>query len=203
MTLKEKAGYRRRAAALAAAFLLLCGCTGNDAGQTSMRSISEHYETVNGFTARVKILSDLGDSTLEYTADFEYNKEDSDKMTLVTPESLSGIQISIAGQDVSQLTIQYADTVLDTGMSPRPGMTPADAVPALLYDLRVSEPAEVWEESVGGVPMTVARYESEDEQGRVSRQVWLTRDSLRPSCAELYADGERVLQLFFSDYSES
>lgn len=184
-----------------AALLFLFSCGAAD-GKGENDNIAAHFEAVNGFTAQVKILSDLGQSTLEYTADYEYNKGDADKMSLISPEALAGLAISVAGEQTSELTVQYADAVLDSGMPARPGATPADAVAALLYELRASAPAELWSETVAGEKMTVARYENDADESKISRQVWLGEKDLHPVCAEVYADGSRVLQLFFSNYSE-
>lgn len=195
---------RRMGAAIgmAALFFLLCGCAGEKNGAGIAERLQETYAGLPGFTAQVKILCDLGQSTLEYSGQFEYNKEDNDKFTLETPEALAGIVITASGERADNLTVQYEDTVFDSGMPARPGLTPADALPLLLDTVRTDAPLETWEETVGGVKMAVARYETEDDAGKIMRQVWFTRESLRPSYAELYADGNRVMQVFFSELKE-
>lgn len=181
-------------------FCILSGCAADrDGGQLDER-IRKNFEELSGFVAEVKILSDVGQSTLEYGGKYEYNINDNDTLTLKTPETLQGIVVTISGESADNLTVQYEDTVLDTGMPARLGATPADAIPLLLYNLRNSVPQETWEETVGGVKMIAARYEAEDEQGKIMRQIWLTRDSLRPAYAECFIDGNRVIQVFFSTY---
>lgn len=191
----------RTAACLAVLFYLLGGCSGEKESSLDAR-IRQTFEELPAFTAEVKFLSDLGSSTLEYGGLYEYQKEGSDQLTLHTPEALDGIVIRVSGETADAMTVQFEDTVLDAGMPARAGVTPADAVPSILDALRAAAPQETWEETVGGVKMAAARYEAEDEQGKIMYQIWLTRDSLRPSYAECYADGERVLQIFFRDYQE-
>lgn len=164
--------------------------------------IPQTFQNLAGFTAQVRILSDLGSSTQEYGGTYMYRQEGNDTLTLQTPQALEGIVVDISGEDTASLTVQYKDTVLDSGMPSRSGMTPADAIPRMLCELRDAAPLEAWEETVGGVQMAAARYEIEDEQGRIMYQIWLTRDSLHPSYAECFADGQRVLQVFFSEYAE-
>ena len=199
MTLKQPK-KRTILAALIAFSYMLSGCTPGQTGGNLDERIRQSFEELPGFTSEVKILSDLGQSTLEFAGQYEYNKEDNDKLTLSTPEALAGIVITIAGESADNMTVQYEDTVLDTGLPARFGATPADVIPLLLYALRTDVPQEAWEETVGGVKMIAARYETEDEQGKITRQIWLTRDSLRPAYAECFADGNRVLQVFFSTY---
>lgn len=187
---------------MAALLVLESGCgAGTDANETAER-IRQTYEALDGYTAQVKILSDLGQSTMEYGGRFEYNREGNDIFTLETPESLAGITITASGERADDLTIAFEDTAFDLGGSVRPGLTAADALPLLMDSIRSSAPLETWEETVGGVRMAAARYETEDDQGRIMRQVWFTSDSLRPSYAELYADGQRVMQVFFSQFQE-
>ena len=177
---------------------LLCGCGRPAAGGEDVRT---HFETLNGFEADVKILSDLGESTLEYTVHYQYNKEDVDSFSITAPESLSGIGGTIAGEESGAFSLQYDGLSLDDAMPQRTGLTPADGLFCLLCDLRTAEPQQQWTETVSGEKMVVLRYAQ--ETGQIEKQVWLTRDGLRPVCAELYADGERVLTLTLSGYRET
>ncbi|MBP3311709.1 MAG: hypothetical protein J6L72_05675 [Butyricicoccus sp.] len=191
---------KARTAAILAVLFLLCGCSAGGGGPLDER-IRQTFEELPGFTAQVRILSDLGDSTQEFGGTYVYQKEGNDTLTLQTPQALEGIAVDISGEDAGNLTVRYEDTVFDSGMPVRPGLTPADAIPRMLCELRDAAPLEAWEETVGGVKMAAARYEIEDDAGRIMYQVWLTRESLRPSYAECFADGERVLQVFFSEYT--
>lgn len=178
--------------------LLLCACGREPATPESVRA---RFESLPGFTAHVKILSDFGHSALEYEIDYAYNRESSDHLTITAPESLVGIEATIAGED--SFTLQYGETALDDGMAVRTGATPADCVYWLVRELRESEPLETWNETVNDVPALVLRYQSADEDADLMRQVWLTEEGLRPLCAEIYVDGARVLQLTFSEYQET
>jgi len=199
--MKLKKRTKTRSAAILAAFFLLCACSEKSGGPLDER-IPQTFQNLAGFTAQVRILSDLGDSTQEYGGTYMYRQEGNDTLTLQTPQALEGIVVDVSGEDTASLTVQYKDTVLDSGMPSRSGMTPADAIPRMLCELRDAAPLEASEETVGGVQMAAARYEIEDEQGRIMYQIWLTRDSLHPSYAECFADGQRVLQVFFSEYAE-
>ena len=53
--------------------VLLCGCGG---AQTDGEAVRAHFDALPGFEAHLKILSDLGQSVLEYEMDYVYNKED-------------------------------------------------------------------------------------------------------------------------------
>lgn len=161
-----------------------------------------HFAEVNGFVAHVKILSDLEQSVLEYEVDYVYNREESDTFSLTAPESLAGIGGTIAGTDSGQFSLQYDGMQLDDAMPRRTGLTPADALFCLLSDLRTEDPAQQWTEDAVGQTLLVLRYESEDGDGKIAKQVWLTNDGRQPVCAELYADGKCVLTIQVMSYEE-
>lgn len=181
--------------------LLLCGCSKQQPSENFAKALRNTYDTLPGFTAQVKILSDLGQSTLEYGGHFEYNKKDSDKFTLETPDALAGVVITTTGETAENFTIQYADTILDTSMPEQTGFTPADVLPLLFQTIRTDAPSQIWSETTRGIRMVCARYETND--GSLVRQVWFARDSLRPTYAELYQDDKRILQVFFNQYEEN
>ena len=51
----------------------------------------------------------------------------------------------------------------------------------------------IWSEHTTGESLLVLRYEKADDS--VEKQVWLRQSDLQPVCAELYADGARVLTI--------
>lgn len=161
-----------------------------------------HFAALPGLEAHVKIVSDLGDATLGYELDYVYDKQGADTFTLTAPAALAGIEGALTGTDEASLELRYDGLALDDAMPQRPGLTPADALFGLLADLRTAQPAQQWEERVEGETLLVLRYEGEDRDGTIQKQVWLTQKELRPVCAELYADGTRVLFLQVTDYRE-
>lgn len=167
-----------------------------------MQSVRMHLEEINGFEARVKILSDLNESVLEYEVDYVYNREDSDNFTIAAPEMLAGISGSIAGEDSGTFSLQYDGMILDDMMPQRTGLTPADALFCLLSDLRYKEPTQQWTETVSGKKLLALRFEEKDAEGKVEKQVWFTENGQQPVCAEIYADGDRVLGLQMLSYQE-
>lgn len=181
--------------------VVLSGCGGNTAADGL--TVRTHFEELAGFEAHLKILSDLDQSVLEYEVDYVYNKEDNDTFTITAPESLAGIGGTIAGTDSASFVLQYDGLALDDAMPQRTGLTPADALFCLLDDLRRAEPTQIWTESTGGVKLLALRYEQDGDDGKVEKQVWITEQGYQPVCAELYADGERVLQIQVMSYRET
>ncbi len=140
---------------------------------------------------------------LEYEMDYNYNKEDADTFTITAPESLAGIGGRIAGTDNGAFSLQYDGMVLDDAMPQRTGLTPADGLFCLLSDLRNSEPEQQWTEQASGTELLVLRYAEDGTDGKIEKQVWLTENGRQLVCAELYADGKRVLTIQVMSYQET
>lgn len=162
-----------------------------------------HYAALTHAEMSAKILSDLADSTLEYTVEYEYNKEDNDLLTVTAPEALAGVQLTLSGSTPDTFVLQYADASLDFQMDGAVrGLTPADAIGALFSDLGQGEPTECARERVRETPVLCLKYETLDQQPAVAKSVWLRENDLAPVCAELFQDGRKLLTLFFQQYQE-
>lgn len=174
------------------------------------QSVPPAGETVRGYFAdlqsaqmKVKILSDFGQSTLEYRVDYEYNKENNDLLTVTEPESISGVQVEISGQHTGDFTLRYQDAALDFGADAVSGLTPVDAIADLLYDLCTGEPTEIGKDTIDGVQTVSLHYETMDVQPAISKTVWIVPDTMAPLCAELYCNGEKRLTLFFEQFEQN
>lgn len=185
----------------AALLTMLCGCNKNApaAGET----VREHFGTLAHAETTVKILSNLGDSALEYQVDYEYNKEANDLLTVNEPESIRGVQLIISGDQADSFVLQYADTALDFQQDGTPGMSPADVLPTLFYDLANGEPTETGVDDIDGIHAVSLKYETMDSQPALAKTIWLRPDNFALMAAELYQDGEKKLTLFFQDYTEN
>ena len=103
-----------------------------------------HFEALDAAEAQIELMSDLGDSVLEYQMDYVYDREGNDQFAITAPESLAGIGGTIAGTDSAQFTLQYDGLSLDDAMPQRTGLTPADGLFCLLNDLRTAQPVQIW-----------------------------------------------------------
>lgn len=178
---------------------LLCGCNINGQNiENSASKIKQTYSNLSDFDSQIKFLCDCGQSILEYDCDFEYNKEYGQTLTITSPASLSGVEIKSTGNSADNINISYNETVLDFDVSAQFGTSPAEFMPALLPTLMNNEPNEVWEETQGNQKLLVARYETISDDKPMTSQVWFYKTTLLPMYAEIYTDGERVLQAFFT-----
>lgn len=182
----------------------LSGCVSNEDNiEKTSSKIMKMYSDLSQFETNIKFLCDSGESILEYDCEFEYNKDYGQTLTIDKPESLSGITIHSTGTNSDNINISYEDTVLDFDTSKQHGTSPADFMPNLIVCLSSSSADEIWSESQHNQKLLVARYENKTNDTNITTQIWLYKDTLSPMYAEIYQDGERVLQSFFSEFKTS
>ena len=104
----------------------------------------EHFSALPRAQMSVKILSNLGESALEYQVEYEYNKGDNDILTVTAPESLSGVRLTISGDTPGGFTLQYADAVLDFQMDGPAGMPSPPCSPIWRRASRPRPPPKHW-----------------------------------------------------------
>ena len=173
--------------------LLLCGCSAVRDPEETATAIRDTYAAASTIEVVTEITSNLNEETAAYTIGYSYQKQENSAsavMTVLAPESIAGITAEVSGED---FTFSYEDTALETAMPNRKGLTPADAVTYLLYDLMHSVPEQVWQEG----ELLALRYESKTEEGNVVKEVYLYSDSCALAEARIYNNGNQILRCIF------
>lgn len=186
---------------LCGALSVLCACGVGNGTNTDGTQVQKRFAALSEASFHVEILSDLGKSTLAYQYDYAYNSKGNDTLTLTVPEPLAGITATIAGEDAPALTLQYEGTALDAPGPSKAGLTPVDVIPYLFAELRSGSPTETWTERADGTTLDVLKYVREDDDGTITRQVWLNDGT--PQRAECYWNDALVLTCTFDDWKDT
>ena len=184
--------FRRLICVLSAA-LLLCGCSAVRSPEETAAAVRDRYASAEQIEIVTDITSNLHEETVTYTIGYSYQKQEdaaAAEMTVLAPESIAGIKAEISGEE---FTFSYEDTALETAMPDRKGLTPADVVTYVLYDLMHSTPEQVWQEG----DLLALRYESKTEEGAVVKEVFLHPDSCGLAEARIYNNGNQILHCAF------
>ncbi|MCD7838656.1 MAG: hypothetical protein LUG65_07075 [Clostridiales bacterium] len=177
--------------------LLLClplsGCGDAPKPEDAVREMRSLYQSAESVSAVADITADYGQRVYTYTAAVEGNVS-AGTLTVQAPENIAGTVIQWAEDDTS---LSYEETTLETGALSDSGLSPADAIPAVLASCRAGALVEcAWEED-GGV-LCAELENPEDESVTVS--CWFDAESYALQCAELAENGVTVLTLVFSNF---
>ncbi len=178
--------------------LSACGISHSENSQDRLQKISEQYQN-GSLETEVSITENLGEQNQSYQIAFQRIPDQQDHITILQPESVSGIEFTVAADETS--TITYQDTVLQTGLPHLTGVTPADAVSVLLRDLGERLPAENWtEQTEQGERLAVSITDELDGQ-EVRKDVFLDPETGALCHGDIYVDDSCVLQLDFKKFT--
>lgn len=180
----------RRCLCAVVAVIVLSGCSAVKDPERIASSVRDTYAAASSIDLVADITSDLDEETMTYQIGYAYERQEENAsavMTILAPESIAGITATVTGEDFS---FSYDDTELETAMPDRKGLTPADVMTYLLYDLMHAVPAQVWTEG----DLIALRFEETTEEGAVVKEVYLNSDTGALSDARIYCDGKQIMR---------
>ncbi len=178
-------------------FCLLClplsGCGDAAKPEDAVREMRTLYQSAESISGVADITADYGQRVYTYTAAVEGNAS-AGTLTVQSPENIAGTILQWAEDET---TLSYEETTLETGALSDSGLSPADAIPAVLAACRAGALVEcAWEED--GTVLYAELENPEDESVTISCWFDAENDALQRS--ELAEDGVTVLTLAFSDF---
>ncbi len=172
--------------------LLLCGCGMNDPTNTALQ-IRELYSTVENIDAETTVFMDLGERTQSFRLSWVYDGEAGSKVTVIEPESVSGISITTSD---GALTFEYDSAVLVVPVSDGLSMqSPIEELPRVLRDFSDGVYTECSWETLDDEDVVAVTYE-DSEHGRIHR-VWFRRESLTPVISEIYLESRMAMRITY------
>ena len=180
--------------------LVLSACGGGER-QNGADAFRAHYQTMNScdMTATVRCT--------EYGAPWEavlqcaYAPDGERVIEVLSPDTIAGVKVILDG-DSRQL--QADGRRLNAGRVSAEGLSPADALPALVDALRdgwlVEQNAEDW----NGVPCVRLTVDTSGAAGgKLFYTLWLKQSDGTPLRGEIAVDGQTVMTADFTSFSFS
>lgn len=180
--------------------LSACGGSQEPGAEELALDIRAKYLEMTACTGHVALTADYGQRVYDYGVDFTWEREGETVLTLTAPENVAGISARIAQGETA---LEYDGMMVETGPLDGAGLSPVDAVPALLAYAREGFMAECALEDWDGeerLHITCRDPESSPGQG-TEAQLWLEPDTGALLRGEVSADGATVIQGAFSAFS--
>ena len=183
-------------------FLFLSACggkSGNEAEELLLTTRSRYVEMV-ACAGHVDITADYGIRVYSFGVDFTWEKEGETVLTLTAPENVAGTSAHIAGGETA---LEYDGVMLETGPLDSAGLSPIDALPALLGYAREGFVGEcVLEEHNGELRLhaTCRDPQMEPDTG-VEAQLWFHSETFVLLRGEISEGGITVLQCDFTSFT--
>ncbi len=171
--------------------LSACGGTGGNGPQEQALTIRGEYLAAKGCGARLNVTADYGQRVYTYTVDVTSTAEEL-VLSVVAPKEVAGVTAHLVGGDSR---LEYDAAVLETGPLALDGLTPLDAVPALLETARSGFMDSCTMEQLGErASLRVLCRDPSMGQGEGTQTVlWFDPDSAALLRGEILVEGRRVI----------
>ena len=158
---------------------LITGCEKSD--EDVINSVRTHYNEVETISNEYIITTNLSDKAQDFCVNFLYNKDGSDIITVLEPESIKGLEMEILKDETPM--ISFDNVFLETFIEENLGASPADMLSFAIYDLKEKEPSYV---SVSDTIKLTYEYD------KISKDVYLNLESYDIIGLEVYVDGNMI-----------
>lgn len=181
-------------------FLLLCACGGGNDDNDLVLSLREDFQTMDTWSGSMDLTADYGQRVYEYTVSFAGSREEGTVLTIQAPAEVAGIS-AVARE--GQTWLDYDGVRLETGPLDERGLTPMDALPALLSDMESGTVAETGTETDGELEVLRLTIRDPDLAAGTGRETVFWFDKARKTLlrAELRSDGVTVVRCAFSAFA--
>ncbi|HPE16219.1 MAG TPA: hypothetical protein PK597_04620 [Oscillospiraceae bacterium] len=169
-----------------AMLLLLSGCGRGDRDAEWLLSARTRALSA-ACVMEASVTADYGDRVYEFTLCLEEEAPGEGIVAVLTPETLAGVTMSYTAEGSA---LRYDDLTLDTGELAGTGLSPMEALPALLRSWRSGAVTSTGREKIGETETVLVRCDaSEDAEETVEHLLWLEEESGRPVQMEIVANG--------------
>ena len=193
---------RKRLCALMMTLILpLSACGGKGSGNEAEEALSRirgQYLEMTGCSGHAELTADYGQRVYSYGVDFSWQREGETLLTLTAPEIVAGTVAHIAAGETA---LEYDGVMLETGPLNAAGLSPVDALPALLQYAREGFAAECVLEEGSSRFHVVCRDPEKDPGAGPEARLWFEPETGALLQGELSEAGVTVIQCQFSDFT--
>lgn len=182
--------------------LLLGGCgpvEGSAEEQLALEIRGEYLELA-GFSASLELTADYGQRVYQYAMDVSWEREGETVLTLTAPETVAGVTARLRDGETA---LEYDGMRVETGPLDQSGLSPVDAVPALLGYIREGYIAACGMEELDGkkVLRLICRDPEKTAGEGLECSLWFDPGTHALLRGELSQDGFTVIRCGVVDFS--
>ena len=178
------------------------GGTGENEAETMALDVRAKYIEMTSCSAHLDLTADYGERVYQYGVDCAWAKTGETVLTITAPESVAGVTARIAAGETA---LEYDGVRVETGALDDAGLSPIDAVPALLTYAREGFLAEcVLEDWDGTQRLHVTCRDPENDPGTGREaQLWFDPATCALVRGEISDEGTTVIQCELSAFEMS
>ncbi len=185
----------KRKALILSIFLIFAVIFSSCAASTEDTSqIAEKMRGVSSAKYLANITANFPSREVKFSLDYSYSKDGDDRITVISPEDVAGIALTVS-QGTSYL--EFDGARLETGALNESGFSPFSALPALITAWTNGNFAEASGTRIYDTDATLLISRISDGDIPIEYRTWFSKDETIPLYAEIFSDGERIIQCEF------
>lgn len=179
--------------------LAACGGGEGSEAEEALSRVRGMYLEMTACTGHAEMTADYGQRVYTYGVDFSWQREGESLLTLTAPENVAGTVAHIAAGETA---LEYDGVMLETGPLNEEGLSPVDALPALLRYAREGFAAECTLEETGeSQSLHVICRDPEKEPGAgTEADLWFAPETGELLRGEISETGVTVIQCEVSGF---
>jgi outer membrane lipoprotein-sorting protein len=180
--------------------MALCGCVSSEEESDLTLQLRSDFLAMEGCTGAVTLTADYGQRVYEYTAEFSGTEKEGYTIVLTSPEEVAGITALIQS---GQTYLTYDDIRLETGPLDDQGLSPLDALPALVRAMQTGYIAETGSELLGDKDtLRLCCRDPDQPAGKgLETVLWFDKAGKTLVQGELRLDGATAVRCAFSSFT--
>lgn len=143
---------------------------------------------------RTDITAHLPSREVSFILDYTYNREENDRACVVSPDEIAGMCFTVTGE---RSTINFDGANLEMGRLNEDNLSPLSTVPVLMKHWTGGNISEQSDTKIFDRDAYLIISKSNGESSAIEVRSWFSKDDLLPLYAEIFSDGERVIQCKF------
>ena len=178
----------------------LCACGGGTDDNDLFLSLREDFQNMDTWSGQAALTADYGQRVYDYSLTFTGSREEGTVLTILAPEEAAGIT---AEAKEGRTWLDYDGVRLETGPLDPAGLSPMDALPALLEAMETGSVTETGTENDGTRDILLVTIGDPDLPAGRGRETIFRFDKSRKTLleAELRSDGAAVIRCVFSEFA--
>ena len=180
--------------------LTACGGQGERQAEQLALDIRGEYMEMTACAGQMEVTADYGQRVYEYSISLQWEAQGDTVLTITAPETVAGVTARIRA---GQTALEYDGVRVETGTLNEAGLSPMDALPALLRAAREGFIAECGMELLG--EEEVLRVCCRDPEGTAGTgeeyTLWFRPENHALLRGEVAQDGFTVIQCIFTEFT--
>ncbi len=170
---------------------LLTACTADSEG---ISSLCEHLKNLEEEKYIAHITGIFPNREVSFSVDYRFSPNRDDRVTITSPEEISGIAFSVSKEDA---TLEFDGARLTMGSLDESGVSPLSAIPSLIGIWRGGNYDEALSADMFGEDAYLMIYKETGENKDLEYRTWFSKKDFFPLYAEIYTGGIRVIECKF------